>query len=114
MPPVDDAADNSIEGLVFDWRLVEGGDALVSLEGVDEAGHATLSGLKAGKTRLVMEMYGIGTLIIPVEVRERPKRIRSQSRNLSLRLHPSPSPSPQRRMGRTLPSRSCSLQRTRL
>ena len=68
----DHAADKNIEEYAFDWRLAEGGDALVSLEGVDASGHVTLSGLKAGKTRLVMEMYGIGTLIIPVEVRERP------------------------------------------
>lgn len=68
----DHAADKNIEEYAFDWRLAEGGDALVSLKGVDASGHVTLSGLKAGKTRLVMEMYGIGTLIIPVEVRERP------------------------------------------
>lgn len=68
----DHAADKSIEELAFDWRLVEDGDNLVSLGEIDESGHVTLSGLKAGKTRLVMEMYGIGTLIIPVEVRERP------------------------------------------
>jgi len=68
----DHAADKSIEEFAFDWRLADGGDSLVSLEGVDASGHVSLSGLKAGKTRLVMEMYGIGTLSLPVEVRERP------------------------------------------
>ena len=91
----DHAADKSIEELAFDWRLVEGGDSLVSLEGVDASGRVTLSGLKAGKTRLVMEMYGIGTLIIPVEVRERPAPVPEPEPSTSADAQDASKPQPQ-------------------
>ena len=45
----DHAADKSIEELAFDWRLAEGGDGLVSLQGIDESGHVSLSGLKLAR-----------------------------------------------------------------
>ena len=68
----DDADKNDINDMMREWWLVDGGDQLVSLEPVGEGTQAKVAALKAGTTRLVAEVRGLGTLIIPVEVREHP------------------------------------------
>ena len=57
-----------LDGRPVRWYLMDDADNLVKVEASDDRIQADLTGLAEGKTRLVVSVADVGTIIVPVEV----------------------------------------------